>query len=83
MYRRQAEMNERLADIIRRGMSQGAIRSDIDPSQAAWHLVVILWADQLARAMNPDYAADSQRTTQLYEQVVQSIIAAADPSDPR
>ena len=75
MYHRQAEASDRLARIVRQGKEQGTIRAEVDPDQAAWQLVVVLWADQLARAMNPDYSADGERTTQLYEQVMRSIRA--------
>jgi AcrR family transcriptional regulator len=72
MYRQQTEANDRLARMVQRGKEQGVIRLDVDPDQAAWQLVVVLWADQITWAMRPDHTVDGQRTIQLYEQVVRS-----------
>ncbi len=78
MYRRQAEAHERLVKIVEAGRRQGRIRADVDPDQATWQLVTVLWADQLLRALNPDYSVDSERTSQLFQQVIRSI--TADPA---
>ncbi len=78
LYRRQKETNTFLAEIVQMGKDQGTIRAEVDPDQAAWQLVVVLWADQITWSMNPEHTVESQRTIQLYEQVIRSLRA-----DPR
>ena len=77
LYRHQTQANDYLAHIVQIGKDQGTIRAEVDPDQAAWQLVVVLWADQITWSMNPEHTVESQRTIQLYEQVIRSL--RADP----
>lgn len=49
--RRQAEELEKLARIIDEGKKQGSIREDLDSLRAAWRVIVVMWAEDVAEMM--------------------------------
>ncbi len=46
--RKQLEVIDWLADLVEEGKRQGSIRSDMDSRLAAWELMVLAWANEMA-----------------------------------
>jgi AcrR family transcriptional regulator len=68
-----------LMDTIEEGKSQGVIRQDVDPEQAAWELMFVYWADDVAYLLGFDV---SDKTKVMAERLFREI-SASPPGDRR
>jgi AcrR family transcriptional regulator len=72
---RQQAATDALASIIEQGQSQGTIREEVDPEQAAWELVAAYWADVMALGIGLRHFADEARTSRMLDFILDGISA--------
>ena len=55
----QLKVLQEIAEMVAQGQREGSIRSDIDPMQAAWQLIILAWSEDIARLMGrEEYISD-------------------------
>ena len=49
--KRQLRVIEEIAETIAEGQREGTVRSDLDPMQAAWEIIMFAWSEDIAHLM--------------------------------
>ena len=62
-----------LIDIVEEGKAQGVVRADVDSEQAAWEILSVYWAEDVAYMLGFDEFASSGRSGTILERLLREI----------
>jgi AcrR family transcriptional regulator len=73
---------EKGIEVIEEGKRQGTIRPDADSREAAWHMAVFAWAEDLARLMGVDEFIDRGYSKRMLDLFLRDIAASTEGECP-
>ena len=73
---RQLEIIHMVAGLIEEGKSQGTIRQDVDSELAAWELIILAWAEDIARLAGLDQFISDGISLKILDLFLQDMAAA-------